>query len=169
MNQQIKDAIEQEVSLISACYEDMPYNRVALLRGAEIALSLMPDMFESLAFAHVDFTFKTFPETTAISSILKCRGELLETKEELELGNPADEGARLALAEEYADCFLCLIDSYARASLRTDEILEAIGKKIAKNKSRTWVKNVDNTYPHVKNAQPNIHDETKALMASQNL
>lgn len=52
MAQQIKDAIESECTLISGCNEDIPQNRLALQRGAEIASAtyapLLRQMFNAL-------------------------------------------------------------------------------------------------------------------------
>lgn len=52
MTQQIKDAIESECTLISGCNEDIPQNRLALQRGAEIASAtyapLLRQMFDAL-------------------------------------------------------------------------------------------------------------------------
>lgn len=53
-------------------------------------------------------------------------------------------------AEEYVDCVMCLFDSARRLGITGEMFEEAFRAKLAKNKSRTWVKNPDNTYSHVK-------------------
>lgn len=93
---------------------------------------------------HVDFTLSTFPDATAVSSLLKLQMELVEA------GFEIDRGDKDALAEEYTDCIMCIVDSAARAGVTPNDLLIAFREKLQKNKSRAWVKNADNTYSHVK-------------------
>lgn len=90
------------------------------------------------------WSIKTFPEATAISSLRKLEGEVEET--EIDIIN----GHREPL--EYADMLMCLFDSAGRQDkpITPQEIFDAFEKKLKINKARTWVKNIDNTYSHVK-------------------
>lgn len=86
----------------------------------------------------------TFPEANEYSSLLKCEGEIDEIKRII-VGGEAG-----SLAEEYADALMCLFDSAGRAGITIEQLTEAYHHKLEKNKKRTWVKNRDNTYSHVK-------------------
>lgn len=93
----------------------------------------------------LEWSIKTFPEATTFSSILKLQEEIEEIKLDL-LSNKREP-------EEYADAMMCLFDSAGRQGISIEELIEAFGKKLEKNKSRSWVKNKDNTYSHIKNKQ----------------
>jgi NTP pyrophosphatase (non-canonical NTP hydrolase) len=92
------------------------------------------------------WALKTFPEATAIASLRKLEGEIKEVEEALL--DPAID--KTELAEEYADCLMCLFDSAGRAGVFLDLIFHAFGEKLEKNKKRTWAKNPDNSYSHIK-------------------
>lgn len=93
----------------------------------------------------LEWSKKTFTEATALSSLEKLADEMEEVAHELQHGHPGE-----MLAEEYADCLMCLFDSAGRAGLLPEKIFEAFEKKLEKNKARVWVKNANNTYSHVK-------------------
>jgi|GEM_PF-1558512 len=102
--------------------------------------------FHMLFEEHIKFTSETFPEATPLSAIKHLRKEIDEVIDELADYNPVTR------AVEYADCLGCLLDSAARAGVTPLDLLDAFDKKLAINKSRTWVKNEDNTYSHVKDS-----------------
>lgn len=90
----------------------------------------------------LEWSLKTFPEATAISSLRKLEQEIEEIEVDIVEGhrNP----------EEYADALMCLLDSAGRRGIFMPEIIEAFAKKCAINKKREWRKNSDNSYSHVK-------------------
>ncbi|WP_192579301.1 dATP/dGTP pyrophosphohydrolase domain-containing protein [Dyadobacter aurulentus] len=92
------------------------------------------------------WALETFPEATAVSSLRKCESEIKEIEENIEAG--------IQDAEEYADAIMCLFDSAGRNGITIEQIVSAFAKKLEKNKSRTWVKNDDNSYSHVKSQAP---------------
>lgn len=102
---------------------------------------------EQLEEERFAWSLETFPEATKFSSMVKMQGEAQEVMLELVYGST--EGN---LTEEYADCLMCLFDSAGRAGISVAMLRDAFEKKLAKNKARTWKKNPDNTYSHVKNS-----------------
>lgn len=100
--------------------------------------------FEQLFEEHIKFTSDTFPDATPLSALYHLRKEIGEVIDELADYNPDTR------AIEYADCLGCLLDSAARAGVSPADLMAAFEKKLAINKARTWVKNADNTYSHVK-------------------
>lgn len=84
----------------------------------------------------------TFPEATKESSLYKLREEIKEILKDLKKGH--------ANPIEYADALMCLLDSAGRAGLTMKDILAAFEHKLEINKKRTWRKNADNSYSHVK-------------------
>lgn len=88
------------------------------------------------------WSFETFPEATAISSLRKLEGEVAEVEADLLAGTDP--------TEEYADCLMCLFDSAGRAGITVEQLTIAFAAKLAKNKARSWIKNTDNTYSHQK-------------------
>jgi type II secretory pathway component PulM len=84
-----------------------------------------------------------FTEATAESGLLKMEEEVREIRADLSIDMPNPE--------EYADAIMCLFDSAARAGLSVHEVLDAYAEKVRVNiEDRTWKKNADNTYSHVK-------------------
>lgn len=81
----------------------------------------------------LEWSLKKFPEATQFSSLIKLKSEI--KKVEVELKN-ALHGMFDNLAEEYADCLICLFDSAGRAGIKPPEIFEAFEKKLSKNKNR---------------------------------
>ena len=92
----------------------------------------------------LEWSLKTFPNATALSSLLKLKGEADEIIADIE-DNKRE-------VEEYADCLMCLFDSAGRQNIpiTPEEIFEAFAKKLEINKNRTWVENPDHSYSHVK-------------------
>lgn len=92
----------------------------------------------------LEWSLKTFTEATSYSSLLKCDDELNEIAQDLALGKRRPE--------EYADALMCLFDSAGRQKdpITLEEIIDAFIKKVKINKGRTWVKNKNNTYSHIK-------------------
>jgi hypothetical protein len=89
-----------------------------------------------------EWSIKTFPEATPIGSLRKLEEEIKEIEEDINNGvkNPM----------EYADAMMCLLDSAGRQGISVEDILGAFKEKIAINKNRTWKKNPDNSYSHIK-------------------
>lgn len=101
--------------------------------------------FEQSAQEFVKFSLTTFKEASASTSLRKLVGELAEVEFAIR-----EEDSKDALAVEYADCVMCLFDSAARVEVSPDKLIAAFIKKVAINKARTWSKNPDGTYSHVK-------------------
>lgn len=101
------------------------------------------DEFANIFNQFISFSIPTFKDATSISSLEKLTDEVDEVATEIIHGhNPKD------LKEEFVDCFMCLFDSQARAGISIKEFKQAFNEKLAKNKSRKWVKNANNTYSH---------------------
>lgn len=95
----------------------------------------------------LEWSLETFPEATAFSSLQKLLDEIEEVEIDLAF-TPVNE---YDLTLEYADCLMCLFDSAGRVGILPQQIFDAFAFKLEKNKSRTWIKNSNNTYSHVKN------------------
>jgi|SRR5690242_14094795 len=98
--------------------------------------------WEFLMQDFTSFALATFAGANCTSSILELIGE---TKELLGAILKGDDPT-----EEYVDCIMCLIDSSARAGISMEDLKKAFLDKLIINKSRKWIKNLDNTYSHVK-------------------
>lgn len=90
----------------------------------------------------LEWSLETFPEATALSSILKLEEEAREIKSDIE------NGIREPI--EYADALMCIFDSAARQGISCEEVIEAFAEKLKINKARIWKKNSDNSYSHIK-------------------
>ena len=90
----------------------------------------------------VSFSLKTFKKATPLSSLKKLEEEMIEVAQEIQHGHEN-------LADEYADCMMCILDSAARIGIRPKDLMSAFAAKLEVNKNRKWVKNADNTYSHV--------------------
>lgn len=90
------------------------------------------------------WSFQTFPEATALSSLIKLQGEVEELQADILIGK------RSPL--EYADILHCVFDIAGREvdPVSPEEIFQAFKDKFEINKNRTWIKNADNTYSHKK-------------------
>ncbi len=102
----------------------------------------MTNDFIELEKQRLAWSFKTFPEATPLSSLLKLESEIEEIKEDIILDQNRPE--------EYADALMCLMDSAGRRGIKVEEILTAYAHKFEVNKKRVWKKNPDNSYSHVK-------------------
>lgn len=89
------------------------------------------------------FAKKTFKRAHPITSLQKLDEEIKEVAHEIRHGHEN-------LAEEYADCIMCLIDSAARMKITPEMLFEAFTRKLEVNKSRKWKRNKDGTYSHIK-------------------
>lgn len=90
------------------------------------------------------WSLATFPEASALGSIQKLKEETLEIEKNI------IDGERDV--EEYADGLMCLFDSARRQKepITIQEIFDAFEKKLEINKKRTWEKNDNGSYSHVK-------------------
>lgn len=97
---------------------------------------------QELEAERLEWALKKFPDATPISSLIKLCSEIEEIHNDIisEVREPM----------EYADALMCLFDSAGRQGILPEEIFVAFEKKLAINKTRTWNKNPDNTYSHVK-------------------
>lgn len=100
------------------------------------------DSFIELENARLAWSKKVFCEATPVSSLRKCEKEIEEIEADIvnDHLNPV----------EYADAIMCLFDSAGRRGISAAEILDAYKAKFIINKNRTWKKNPDNSYSHVK-------------------
>lgn len=101
--------------------------------------------FEKVIQEFLDFSLATYKNATASTALIKLSEEIKEVQ--LELAFPT---APPFLAEEYADCIMCLFDSAARADIQPAQLIQAFQNKLLKNKKRTWKDNGNGTYSHIK-------------------
>lgn len=98
------------------------------------------------------WSFETFTDATALSSLYKLIGEAREIEADILNGvrNPI----------EYADVLMCLFDSASRqpTPIMPYEIFDAFAEKLRINKGRSWVKNENNTYSHTKPLAKNLNE-----------
>ncbi len=107
----------------------------------------MQEDFNLLVMEFLEWSIPTFSDATPISSLSKCETEINEVFRALSF--PEDYSTE-ETATEYADCLMCLFDSAKRAFIEPEDIFIAFKKKIEINKNRSWTKNLNNTYSHVK-------------------
>jgi hypothetical protein len=90
------------------------------------------------------WSLETFPEASALGSLKKLKEEVAEIEVNI------SEGERDVM--EYADCLMCLFDSARRQEnpITIQEIFDAFEKKLEINKKRTWAKNDNGSYSHIK-------------------
>ncbi len=110
--------------------------------------------FEEVFYDAAEFSMKAFPEATAISTLSKLTEEVQEVMIEI-----AFQGNDGNLLTEYADCFLCLVDSIRRSGFTCEELIMEMYRKTQKNKTRSWIKNPDNTYSHTEIAADDDDDD----------
>jgi hypothetical protein len=96
---------------------------------------------EELFYGFTVFALKTFKGATAQTSLEKLKDEIIELEN-------ADTQSNMA--EEYVDCFMCLLDRAARTGVSIEELKDAFHAKLEKNKLRKWKQNYNGTYSHVK-------------------
>ncbi len=100
---------------------------------------------QELEAIRLNWSLQNFPDATVDSSLLKAIDEIHEVFKAHRDHEPKEN-----IKEEYADILMCVFDSFGRAGFSVNEIFEAFKVKLKKNQGRTWVKNADNTYSHVK-------------------
>ena len=90
------------------------------------------------------WSLATFTEASALGSLKKLKEEVSEIEVNI------SEGERDVM--EYADCLMCLFDSARRQEepITIQEIFDAFEQKLEINKKRTWKKNDNGSYSHVK-------------------
>lgn len=113
--------------------------------SAQIILDALNDSFMLKIKEFCAFASETFRRATPTSSITKLETEISELKKELSYGQLTE-----FLIEEYVDCIMCLLNSYAACGLTADSLFVAFCDKLEKNKLRKWKLNSDNTYSHIK-------------------
>lgn len=96
----------------------------------------------------INFSIPTFEEATERTSLIKLKEEIKEIEQLLD--SELDEELMPEIPKEYVDCLMCLFDSAARINITPEILLSEFIKKTEINKSREWVKNIDNTYSHKK-------------------
>lgn len=94
---------------------------------------------ESLFQRHATFAEKTFPKSTAESSLKGLEREIDEVRFE-------KSSARKRI--EYIDCLFYLLDSYRRAGFELQDLPMDIEYKLIINEHRDWSKNPDDSYSH---------------------
>ena len=90
------------------------------------------------------WSMETFPKASTLGSIQKLKEETLEIEKNI------IDGERDVV--EYADALMCLFDSARRREnpISIQEIFDAFEQKLEINKKRTWTKNDNGSYSHVK-------------------
>jgi hypothetical protein len=84
-------------------------------------------------------TFGTDQERGPLGALRHLEKEARETQEA-----PAD-------SEEYADCFLLILDAARRAGISPLQLIEAAHRKMAINRERTWPRPIDdNPVEHIR-------------------
>lgn len=108
------------------------------------------------------WSLTTFTEATAISSLRKAEGEIQEIEADIVAGKREPM--------EYADVLMCIFDSAGRQGISLEEIFDAFEKKLDINLSRTWIKNQDNSYSHVKTEEDTkTEDACKTCGSTENV
>jgi NTP pyrophosphatase (non-canonical NTP hydrolase) len=112
--------------------------------------------WSNLIQSFIAFCNETFPDLTPLISLEKLKDEMDELANELIHGHED-------LLDEYSDCLMCLISSASLAGYGENDMRLAFAKKLMKNKARTWKRNENGTYSHVKSPQPSsqVEEEDK--------
>lgn len=106
---------------------------------------------ENLFKKHQEFSLKMFPKSTWKSSLIGLQREIKEVefaKDDYTVIDCAEN--KKALGYEYIDCLMYLLDSMKRAGFDASEIHDLFSEKYQINLKRTWVKDSDGCYSHVK-------------------
>lgn len=136
--------------IVGRAYEGLEFTEVYRVKGRndnpeylrEWCMKNAADTsFVSLEHLRMNWSLRTFPEATALSSLNKCRTELDEIEKDLSNGERK--------AEEYVDAMMCILDSAGRNSISVTELIESFRIKLAINMRRKWKKNPDNSYSHI--------------------
>lgn len=96
---------------------------------------------ELLFERHKKFAHKTFPESTAESSLLGLEREIQEIR------NEPDKRKK---GIEYIDGLFYWADSFSRAGFTFNDMKVFMKEKLSINENRDWNKNPDNSYSHIK-------------------
>ena len=90
----------------------------------------------------LEWSLKTFTEATPNGSLEKAKEEIQEIEDDIanDIKNPY----------EYADAIMCIFDVAGRMGISAKEVMIAYELKVDINTKRTWKKNPDNSYSHVK-------------------
>ena len=96
----------------------------------------------ALEMIRLEWSLKTFTEATPMGSLEKAKEEIREIEDDItkNIKNPV----------EYADAIMCIFDVAARMGISAEEIMIAYEEKLAINIKRTWQKNSNNSYSHIK-------------------
>lgn len=88
------------------------------------------------------WSLETFTEATPNGSLEKAKEEIKEIEQDIANGilNPY----------EYADAIMCIFDVAGRMGISAREVMIAYELKVDINAKRTWKKNPDNSYSHIK-------------------
>lgn len=106
----------------------------------------MSRTFEQLYLEFGHWTEEVLPEAGPVEHIIHGKKEMDELKAELQ----KDVGFTYSkTAEEFADCFMCLMGAAYKRGLTSENVLIAIQRKFEVNKTRKWKLNPDNTYSHI--------------------
>lgn len=90
----------------------------------------------------LEWSLRTFTEATPNGSLEKAKEEIKEIEYNL--------AHKIKDPVEYADAIMCIFDVAGREGISAEEVMIAYEKKIEINTKRTWIKNPDNSYSHVK-------------------
>lgn len=100
---------------------------------------IMSDRWQRMQDEIGVFTEKTFPGATAKSKALHLAEEAQEAA-----NDPSD-------VIEWADCMILLLDGARRSGFSTDDLFQAVTKKMEINKRRKWQPADENgVFHHVK-------------------
>lgn len=98
---------------------------------------------EQLFISHQEFSIKTFPKSTWVSSLRGLEREIKEVEE-------ASKVSWENWVTEYVDCQMYLLDSMARAGVDMTEFKRLFKRKMLINNDREWKQNKDGSYSHIK-------------------
>jgi hypothetical protein len=122
---------------------DYAWAHLRALQELELLHKRSDRPFDTIIGEFIRFSTCTFQKATARSSLKKLNRELKELRNAQKDKDPA-------LLYEFVDVFMCLIDAASRSGITINEFVDAFDKKLFVNQNRTWVRNPDNTYSHIK-------------------
>lgn len=91
------------------------------------------------------WSVEKFGDCLAVAPLTHLSKEVRETINAILFDEP-DESIRM----EFADCFILLMQSAHKFGLSFEDVFNAAKKKMEINKRRTWGRNNDGTYGHIK-------------------
>lgn len=155
-----KDVLTEDVlRLEKACelLQDVMFvDEGAIAEAVDIVNTLLVEIdelkvLEKLFAEHQKFAAIRFPESTWQSSLRGLEREIKEVElAKFDYSVIDGHENRKLLGFEYMDCFKYLLDSMKRNGFDASEIKDLFAEKMAINKERTWAKNKDDSYSHVK-------------------